>query len=131
MALNLVNVATITAKTAFHDNTGTAVSILTASLPPLTLPITGQVYKINSLYAANTGSGTYTVTVYIKRIIVSPSSTELIYLANTLSLATGTTTVIVTKDAPVYLEELTDDLFVQCVGSTPTVTFTVSYDVLS
>ena len=131
MALNLAAIATITAKTAYLVAPTSATSIFTGSLPVLTLPTTGQVYKINSLYAANTGAGTYTVDVFIKRIIVSPSSTTSIYLAKSLSIATGITTVVITKDSPIYLEETTDDIHVLCAGSSPTVTFTVSYEILA
>jgi len=129
MALNLAAIATITAKTAYLVAPVSATSIFTGSLPVLTLPTSGQVYKINSLYAANTGAGTYTVDVFIKRTIsASPVS---IYLAKSLSIATGITTVVITKDSPIYLEETTDDIHVLCAGSSPTVTFTVSYEILA
>ena len=129
MALNLAAIATITAKTAYLIAPTSATSIFTGSLPVLTLPTTGQVYKINSLYAANTGSGTYTVDVFIKRTI--SSSSVSIYLAKSLSIATGITTVVITKDSPIYLEETTDDIHVLCAGTSPTVTFTVSYEILA
>ena len=131
MALNLAAIATITAKTAFLIAPTTAASIFTGSFPPLTLAPADQVYKINSLYAANTGAATYTVDVFIRRIIVSPSATYDMYLARSLSIATGITTVVITKDSPIYLEESTDNLFVLCAGSSPTVTFTVSYEILA
>ena len=124
MALNLAAIATITAKTSISVNTATAASIIAA-------PSASTVVKINSLYAANTGSGTYTVDVFIKRIIASPSSTTSIYLAKSLSIATGITTVVITKDSPIYLEETTDDIHVLCAGTSPTVTFTVSYEILA
>ncbi len=117
MPLNLAAIATITAKTSVNANTGTANTIITA-------PSANTVVKINSLYAANTGAGTYTVTVHILR------STPF-YIASTVSVATATTTVLITKDSPIYLEETTDTLVVVCAGSTPTVTFTVSYEILA
>ena len=129
MALNLAAIATITAKTAYLVAPVSATSIFTGSLPVLTLPTSGQVYKINSLYAANTGAGTYTVDVFIKRTI--SNSPVSIYLAKSLSIATGITTVVITKDSPIYLEETTDDIHVLCAGSSPTVTFTVSYEILA
>lgn len=118
MALNLAAITTITAKTSVSANTGTAVTIITA-------PSANTVVKLNSLYAANTGSGTYTVDVYVLRSAAS------FYLAKSLSIATGITTVVITKDSPIYLEETTDTLLVLCAGTTPTVTFTVSYEILS
>jgi len=129
MALNLAAIATITAKTAYLVAPVSATSIFTGSLPVLTLPTSGQVYKINSLYAANTGAGTYTVDVFIKRTI--SNSPVSIYLAKSLSIATGITTVVITKDSPIYLEETTDDIHVLCAGTSPTVTFTVSYEILA
>ena len=117
MALNLAAIATITAKTSVHANTGTANTIITA-------PSANTIVKINSLYASNTGAGAYTVTVHILR------STPF-YIASTVSVATATTTVLITKDSPIYLEETTDTLVVVCAGSTPTVTFVVSYEILA
>ena len=118
MALNLAAIATITAKTSVHANTGTLNTIITA-------PSANTVVKINSLYAANTGAGTYTVDVYVVR------SSNSFYLAKSLSIATAITTVVITKDSPIYLEETNDTLVVLCAGSTPTVTFTVSYEILA
>ena len=118
MALNLAAITNITATTSVSANTGTAVTIIAA-------PSASTVVKINSLYAANTGSGTYTVDVYVVRSTVS------FYLAKSLLVGTGTSTIVITKDAPVYLQETTDTLLVLCAGTTPTVTFTVSYEILS
>ncbi len=124
MALNLAAISTITAKTAYLVTPTTAAVIIAA---PSASPAT--VVKINSLYAANTGAGTYTVDVYIIRTVSSIATT--IYIAKSLSIATATTTVVITKDSPIYLEETTDVLWVVCAGSTPTVTFTVSYEILA
>ena len=118
MALNLAAIATITAKTSISVNPTTAASIIAA-------PSASTVVKINSLYAANTGAGTYTVDVYVVR------SAAPFYLAKSLSIATAITTVVITKDSPIYLEETNDTLVVLCAGSTPTVTFTVSYEILA
>jgi len=124
MALNLAAISTITAKTAYLvAPTAAAVIIAAPSASPAT------VVKINSLYAANTGSGTYTADVYIIRTVLSVATP--IYIAKSLSIATGITTVVITKDSPIYLEETTDVLWVVCAGSSPTVTFTVSYEILA
>ena len=121
MALNLAAIATITAKTAFLQNPTTS---LTVFVPTIT-GASNQVVKINSVYATNTTAGNINATVSVVR--ASPSGT--FPLCTALVVNANTTTVVVTKDSPIYLEEANDVL--QAFGSVPGLTFTVSYEILA
>ena len=117
MALNLALVSTITAKTnALVNPTGVLVPLVAA-------PTAEQIIKINSLYVANTSGGTLTADVYVL------NSLALWYIVKTLSIATAVTTIVITKDAPIYLLGTTDSLFAK--GSATGLTFTVSYELLA
>jgi len=122
MALNLAAIATITAKTAYCHNPGTS---LTAFAPVMTT-VTNQVLKINSVYVANTTAGNLTATLSVIRT-ANPAGT--FNLCTALAVNANTTTVVVTKDSPIYLEEANDVL--QAFGSATGLTFTVSYEILA
>ena len=115
MALNLAAIATITGLSAVHVNASTTIGTLLAT------PVANTVHKLNSLYVANTTT-VLTADVYITR------SAVLGYICKTLSVAANTTTVVITKDSPIYMEP-GDVLFV--VGSATGLVFTVSYETLA
>ena len=117
MALNLALVSTITAKTNALINPTTFGTALIAA------PTAEQIIKINSLYVANTSAGTLTADVYV----LNTSATW--YIVQSLSIATAITTIVITKDAPIYLLGTTDSLFAK--GSATGLTFTVSYELLA
>ena len=119
MALNLVNVATITGLTSILLNPGTS---STAFVPTVT-PAAGTLIRLNSVYVCNTTSGSLTASLFINR-----SGTDHA-LASALACAANTTTVIVIKDSPVYLEETTDIL--EAAGSATGLSFTASYELLA
>ena len=117
MALNLALVSGIAAKTnALIDPTTFATALIAA-------PTAEQIIKINSLYVANTSGGPLTADVYV----LNTSATW--YIVKTLAIATAITTIVITKDAPIYLLGTTDSLFAK--GSASGLTFTVSYELLS
>ena len=120
MALNLALVSTITAETA---------AAIMAATPVLTTliatPSAEQIVKINSLYAANTlASGAVKVDAFLR---TGPSTDH--YLCKTVSVAAGATTILVTKDAPVYLKGSTHSLLV--FSDVTGLTFVVSYELLA
>jgi len=116
MALNLALVSTITAKTnALVNPTGVLVPLVAA-------PTAEQIIKINSLYVANTSAGTLTADVHI---IDSTGTWDIV---KTLSVATAVTTIVITKDAPIYLEA---GDYLNAKGSATGLTFTVSYELLA
>ena len=116
MALNLALVSSITAKTnALVNPTGVTVPLVAA-------PTAEPIIKINSLYVANTTGGTLTADVYV----LNTSATW--YIVQSLSIATAVTTIVITKDAPIYLEA---GDYLNAKGSASGLTFTVSYELLA
>ena len=122
MALNLAAIATITAKTSYLHNPGTSLVVFV----PTVTGAANQVIKINSVYVANTTAGSLNATLSVVRT-ANPAGT--FNLCTALVVAANTTTVVVTKDSPVYLEEANDVL--QALGSATGLTFTVSYEILA
>jgi hypothetical protein len=93
-APNIVNVTTITGKTAVLAVTTSAQAIVTNS------GSSGKVFKINSLIVANIdGTNNADVTVDLFR------SSTAYRLASTVVVPADATLVVLSKDASVYLEE--------------------------
>lgn len=97
-APNIINVATITAKTAVLAVAATASSIVSNGAS------SGKVLKINSLSIANVdGTNSADITATILRSSVHYA------IANTVPVPPDTTLVVISKDLAIYLEE-GDDL---------------------
>lgn len=93
-APNIVNVATITAKTAVLNATTSATAIVTNSAA------SGKVLKINALHIANVnGTAAADITVDIYR---SSTAYNMLY---TVSVPNDSTLVAISKDTSIYLEE--------------------------
>ena len=93
-APNIVNVSTITGKTAVLFVTTSAQDIVTNAAA------SGKVLKINSLTVANVnGTAAATITASIFR-----NSSEY-KLAHTIFVPANSTLVIISKDSSIYLEE--------------------------
>jgi hypothetical protein len=93
-APNIVNVATITGKTAVLNATTSATAIVTNSAA------SGKVFKINVLNLANiNGSNAVDVTVDLYR---SSVAYNIMY---TVSVPADSTLVGISKDTAIYLEE--------------------------
>lgn len=94
-APNIVNVSTITGKTAVLSvGTSSSGSIVTNASS------SNAVVKINSLIVANIhGSSTYDINIAIFR------SSTLFYIASTVAVPADASLVAISKDANVYLEE--------------------------
>ena len=126
MALNLALVATIRAET-----TATVMVVVSPAIIPvfatlIAAPGAEEIVKINSLYAANTlASGTVKVDAFLR----SGSPAVDHYLCKTVSVSAGATTILITKDAPVYLKGSTHSLLV--LSDVVGMTFVVSYELLS
>jgi hypothetical protein len=91
-APNIVNVATITGKTAVLVASASATAIVTNSAA------SGKVLKINSLYCANVDtSATYSVTIDLYR------STTAYRIGNSIAIPIYATVDILRR--PIYLEE--------------------------
>ena len=121
MALNLALVSGIEAVTNAILNTTSASLPLAQTL--IAAPGVGKIVKLNSLYVANTTGGTLSAFVTLYH-----SSAPWIIVSG-LVVNTLITTIVVTKDAPIYLVEAADSLLVY--GSATGLTFTASYEILS
>lgn len=98
-APNIVNVATITGKTAVVD-----LSTTNATLVVENPASSGKVFKINSLYVSNvdgTNNADITVSLYSEDNI-GGTATEI---CKTVVVPADATVVVITKDSAVYLEE--------------------------
>lgn len=93
-APNIVNVSTITGKTAVASATTTATAFVTNS------GSSGKVFKINSLVISNVnGTSAADITIDLYR-----SSTSYA-LASTVTVPADASLVLITKDNAIYLEE--------------------------
>jgi|TARA_R110000822_G_scaffold299216_1_gene422135 hypothetical protein len=128
-APNIVNVATITAKT-FYD------ALADTNLTSLVLnpASSGKVFKINALTAANV-DGTNACSVDVS---YHPSTTTAVgstvsstgyHLAKTITVPADATLVIISKDTALYMEE-SSVLAIKCSAAND-VDFVVSYEEIS
>lgn len=93
-APNIVNVATITGKTAVQSVTTTPTAIVTNSAA------SGKVFKVNSLIVSNVdGANTASVNVDLFR------SSTAYYVAYTLIVPPDSSLVVLSKETCLYLEE--------------------------
>jgi len=122
-APNIVNVATITAKTDTALLTGTSATAALSNAAS-----SGKVLKVNSLVISNvdaSAAATITIGIYPQDDI---AGTAVVY-ANAVSVAPNSFLVAIDKNAGMYLEEDTS------IGVTASVandlTYTVTYEELS
>lgn len=98
-APNIVNVATITGKTAVVD-----LSTTNATLVVENPALSGKVFKINSLYVANvdgTNNADITISIYSEDNI-GGTATEI---CKTVVVPADATLVVIDKNSSIYLEE--------------------------
>lgn len=98
-APNIVNVATITGKTAVVD-----LSTTNATLVVENTAASGKVFKINSLYVANVdgaSSADITISLYSEDNI-GGTATEI---CKTVVVPADATLVVIDKNSSIYLEE--------------------------
>ena len=122
-APNIVNVATITAKT------DTALLSGTSAVNALNNPASsGKVMKVNSLVISNvdaSAAATITIGIYPQDDI---GGTAVIY-ANAVSVAPNSFLVAIDKDVGMYLEE--DTSLGVTASATNDLTYTITYEELS
>ena len=85
-----------------------------------------QLYKINSLYATNTGVLDTSIT--IKYFTDSLGAGTSFPIVNTVTIPTNSTLTVIGKDSPIYLTENTS---ICGFGSTTSITIISSYDKIS
>ena len=122
-APNIVNVATITAKT------DTALLSVTSAVNALNNPASsGKVMKVNSLVISNvdaSAAATITIGIYPQDDI---GGTAVIY-ANAVSVAPNSFLVAIDKDVGMYLEE--DTSLGVTASAANDLTYTITYEELS
>jgi hypothetical protein len=99
-APNIVNVSTITAKTAQIKLSSTSATEVVSN--PAS---SGKVFKINNIIVSNIdGSSAATITVAIENNATVGSGTST-YLAYTIAIPADSTLVLLDKSAAIYVEE--------------------------
>ena len=122
-APNIVNVATITAKTDTALLTGTSATAALSNAAS-----SGKVLKVNSLVISNvdaSAAATITIGIYPQDDI---GGTAVIY-ANAVSVAPNSFLVAIDKDGGMYLEE--DTSLGVTASAANDLTYTITYEELS
>ena len=98
-APNIVNVTTITGKSAVVDLTTTAATAVVSNAAA-----SGKVFKINSLVVSNVdGTNAADITVsYYSEDDIGGTATQIV---STVSVSADTTLVVIDKNTSIYLEE--------------------------
>ena len=97
-APNIVNVTSIIGITTAVGLGTTAVTTFLSNAAA-----SGKVLKINTVVAAGIGTGSGNIT--LKYHLAAAGAGTSIALANTITVPTGASLVIIGKDNPIYLEE--------------------------
>lgn len=122
-APNIVNVATITGKTAYVTPANTNATVLLANAAS-----SNKVFKINSLVAANVnGTSARDVTVAINTAAAGSGTGYPI--VSTVAVPADASLVVIDKENPIYLEE--DKSIVVTSGAANDIAFTISYEEIS
>lgn len=98
-APNVFAVATITCKTSLVDLSSTSATSIVSNAAA-----SGKVFKITSLYVANddgTNNADITINVYSAAALAGTAY----QIANTITVPADSTLVVISKEAPIYLEE--------------------------
>ena len=122
-APNIVNVANITGVTTFVSG----ISTTTASVIVSNAAASNQVYKLNTLMAANTTGSNATITVKIFNAAAGAGTS--VSIASTISVPSGSTLAVLGKDTPLYLEE--NRSVGAIAGTANAIDIVASYEVIS
>ena len=123
-APNLVNVATITAKSVQAALTTTLTTEILANAGS-----SGKVFKINNIIIANIdGTNAADAAVDIS-VFITKSGGSPIAIASTISVPADATLVVINKDTALYLEE--GDNIEAGAGAASDLTITINYEELS
>jgi hypothetical protein len=122
-APNIVNVATITGKTAVVNLTSTSATSVVSNAAS-----SGKVFKINSLYVANVdGVNTCDITINLySEDDIGGTATEI---CKTISVPADATLVVIDKNSSIYLEE--DKSIGAIAGVANDLKIVVSYEEIS
>lgn len=122
-APNIVNVATITAKTAQLNPANNTANVLLANAAS-----SGKVLKVNVVFAANVdGAATYQATIAINS--AAAGSGTSVAIGSTLDVPAKATIIVSDKSTAFYLEE--DKSIVVTSSTASKIAYTVSYEEIS
>lgn len=122
-APNVVNVSTITAKTAYLTPSDTSANVLLANAAS-----SGKVFKINTIIACNVdGTANYAATIAINT--AAAGSGTSFPIVSTVSIPNDATLVASDKNSAIYLEE--DKSIVVTSSTADKITYIVSYEEIS
>ena len=122
-APNIVNVANITGVTTFVGNVSASGVSVIVSNPTSS----NQVYKLNTLMAANTTGTAANITVKIFNAAAGAGTS--VSIASTISVPNGSTLAIIGKDTPLYIEE--NRSVGAIAGTANAIDIVASYEVIS
>lgn len=114
---NIISVTTIRGKTKLQNLTTSAASFLSNATN------SGELLKINSLYASNIGTAPSDITVQISK------SGTVYTIANLITVPTKSNLVLLTRDMQWYLEE--NDFIQALADLSSTVTLCCSYETIA
>jgi hypothetical protein len=129
-APNIVNVATITAKTTSFTPSGTTAVVLLANAAS-----SGKALKINSLVASNvdgTNAINTTVSYYTNGAVAqgsAPSGGTAFPIVSTVSVPANASLIVIDKSTQLYLEEGTSVSITS--GTASKISYVVSYEEIS
>ena len=129
-APNIVNVATITAKTTSFTPSGTTAVVLLANAAS-----SGKALKINSLVASNvdgTNAINTTVSYYTNGAVAqgsAPSGGTAFPIVSTVSVPANASLIVIDKSTQLYLEEGTSISITS--GTASKISYVVSYEEIS
>ena len=122
-APNIVNVATITAKTTYLTPANNTANVLLANAAS-----SGKVFKINMIFATNVdGTNAINTTVAINSAAAGSGTSYPI--ASTISVPANAALIVADKSTSFYLEE--DKSIVVTSGTSSKIAYTVSYEEIS
>jgi len=122
-APNIVNVATITAKTSYLTPANTSPNVLLANAAS-----SGKVFKINTIIAANVDGSTAFDTTVAFNTLANGAGTSF-PLASTVSVPADASLIVSDKSTSFYLEE--NNSVVVTTSTASKIAYVVSYEELS
>jgi hypothetical protein len=122
-APNIVNVGTITAKTAYLTPANTTANVLLANAAS-----SGKVLKVNMITATNVDGGTAIATTVAVNTAAAGGGTSY-PIASTISVPANAALIVTDKSTAFYLEE--NQSVVVTSGTSSKIAYVVSYEELS
>jgi len=115
-----VNIASLT---TINGVLSTTPSVSNTGMIVLSAPPTNHTYKINTVMAANKSALNTLITLVVNR-----SSTQYTALAYNVAVPASATIVLIGKDNPIYLYDVTSDTLSAQAGALSAIDIAVSFE---